>query len=670
MSKSGKGVQKDLPKRHAQEVMERLERQNTALAILNELAVETSGSLDQKIDKALELGKQHLSLDVGIVSEITSHVYSIRWFHAPAESGLAPGMTMPVEKTYCALLLEQGENLAINHMGQSRFRHHPCYSEFGLESYIAAPIEVDNQLFGTLNFSSTSPREVPFTEADRMFVVLMARWIASLLQQYSHESTLRKLLENVPGMIYQYRAFPDGRSSFPYTSEGIRGIYNVSPQAAKADAGNVFNAIHPEDQARVTESMNDCERTLQVWNHQYRVKASDHDWKWVEGRATPERLPDGSTIWHGFIADIDDKKKVALALEENEQQLRALFELSPIGIALSDYVTGRPIDANHALVENTGYTRDEFITLDYWEYTPREYEPLREKAIQDLKEHGRYGPFEQEVIRKDGTRYPVRLQGVLVEGPSGQSLLWSLVEDISERKKVERMKNEFISTVSHELRTPLTSIAGSLGLVVSGSLGQLPDHIHRMISIAFRNSNQLKHLIDDLLDMEKLVSGHMTMHLERQPISPAIEECIASLETYAIDHTVSVTFENNHPSLAVSFDSQRLGQALGNLLSNAIKFSPERSQVRVTTRIRQDHLLIQVIDHGPGVPDSFRSRIFQKFAQADSSDTRGKRGTGLGLAITREIMSQMGGQVDFESSEGHGATFWLELPLDEPEENT
>lgn len=668
MSKSGKGAPVDSPQKHATDVMQSLERQNTALAILNELAVETSGTLDQKIDKALKLGKQHLSLDVGIVSEITSHIYTIRWFQAPSESGQMSGTALPVEKTYCALLLGHGDNLAIDHMGQSEFRHHPCYTEFGLESYIAAPIEVDNRLFGTLNFSSASPRKVPFTEADRMFVVLMARWIAGLLQQHSHESTLRKLLENVPGMIYQYRAFPNGHSSFPYVSEGIRHIYNVSPLAAKADANTVFNTLHPEDRPHVLASIGHSERTLQIWNHQYRVKDPDHDWKWVEGHATPERLPDGSTIWHGFIADIDDKKRVTLALEESEQQLRALFKLSPIGIALSDYVTGRPIDANHALLENTGYTRDEFITLDYWDYTPREFEPLRDQAIQDLKEFGRYGPFEQEVIRKDGSCYPVRMQGALMKSTSGQSLLWSLVEDISERKRVERMKNEFISTVSHELRTPLTSLAGSLGLVISGSLGELPDAIHRMITIAFRNSNQLKHLIDDLLDMEKLVSGQMTMHLERQPISPAIEESIESLETYAVDQAISVTYKNNHPDLIVCFDRHRLGQALSNLLSNAIKFSPEKSQVQVSTLVKQDHLRIQVIDYGPGVPVNFRTRIFQKFAQADSSDTRGKRGTGLGLAITREIMSQMGGHVDFESSEGQGATFWLELPLDQQPE--
>lgn len=661
MSEPGKEKTRDADPKHVTAALQSLERQNTALAILNELAVETAGTLEQRIEKALKLGKQHLSLDIGIVSEITSHVYTIRWFNAPVESGLQTGSTFPVEKTYCALLLGHGENLAISHMGRSEFRHHPCYAEFGLESYIAAPIEVDKRLFGTLNFSAASPRDVAFTEADRIFVVLMARWIASLLQQYSHENTLRKLLENVPGMIFQYRAFTDGQSSFTYASEGIRNIYSVSPQAAEADAKTVFNAIHPADRASVAASIRHSESSLEAWNHQYRVASPKHDWTWVEGRATPERLPDGSTIWHGFIADIDDKKRVTLALEESEQQLRALFRLSPIGIALSDYATGRPLDANQALVENTGYTRDEFIALDYWSYTPSEYEPLRDQAIQDLKTLGRYGPFEQEVIRKDGTRYPVRMQGVLVENMSGQSLLWSLVEDISERKKVERMKNEFISTVSHELRTPLTSIAGSLGLVVSGSLGDLPDHIHRMISIALRNSHQLKHLIDDLLDMEKLTSGQMVMRMEQQPIAPVIEESIDSLETYAVDRAVAVTFENNHPYLAVSFDRHRLGQALSNLLSNAIKFSPENAQVRVVTVVTNGRLRIEVIDNGPGVPASFRARIFQKFAQADSSNTRGKGGTGLGLAITKEIMAQMGGHLGFESTEGCGATFWLEL---------
>ncbi len=244
---------------------------------------------------------------------------------------------------------------------------------------------------------------------------------------------------------------------------------------------------------------------------------------------------------------------------------------------------------------------------------------------------------------------------------NGQPLLWSLVEDISERKKIERMKNEFISTVSHELRTPLTSLIGSLRLAASGTLGSLPEGANRMIDIATRNSDQLKLLIDDLLDMEKLVSGNMPIYLRPEPISEAVQETADQLHTYAVDRCIAIRFIDHTAGQLAMIDRLRFGQALCNLLSNAIKFSSPDSDVVVTSTDTGIWLRIEVEDQGMGIPDSFRSRIFQKFAQADSSDTRGSGGTGLGLAITRELMTQMNGQVGFESEEGRGSTFWLEV---------
>ncbi|WOI20322.1 PAS domain S-box protein [Marinobacter salarius] len=314
-------------------------------------------------------------------------------------------------------------------------------------------------------------------------------------------------------------------------------FYGISPEAVKEDAGAAFNAIHPHDIDHVVASINRSEESLAIWESEFRAKAQDRNWIWVEGRATPERRPDGSIIWHGFVANIDEKKRSQLALVEREQLLRTFFELSPIGILLTDFRSGQNHDVNTALLEYSGYSHSEFLALNYWSATPEDYVEQTQQAITDLKEHGRFGPMEQEFIRKDGSRFPILLQGVLVERVGSEPLVWSLVEDISERRKVDRMKNEFISTVSHELRTPLTSISGSLGLIAGGVFGPLPDKVKAMVAIAARNSDQLRHLIDDLLDIEKLVSGQMDMQMRKQNIGIVIQDSVDRLTTYAVDRT-------------------------------------------------------------------------------------------------------------------------------------
>lgn len=643
--------------------LDRIQQQNTALSILNELALDPETDDNVRIERALRLGADYLDLDLGIVSEITSNVYSVRWFVAPAGAGLEQGLSFPLADTYCSLLLGSRESLAIAHMAKSSYRNHDCYDKFGLESYLAAPIFIRNRLYGTVNFSSPEPRVQGFSGTEITFVTLLARWIAGLIERKLSEQTLNKLIEQTPGMLYQFQRWPDGHSAFPFSSSHIKDIYGISSDDVKDDASICFSKIHPDDLAEMMVSIDRSAATLSIWNAQYRVKDGHSGWRWVEGKSSPELMPDQSVIWHGYIADIDDAKRTALALQESEAQLRRLYELSPIGIALNDYLSGAFLDVNEALLEPTGYNRNQLMSMNYWDLLPRDFESQRQKIITKLQTERRFGPYEAEIVRADGSTYPAVVRGMRIRSPSQQPLIWTLIEDISERKKIDRLKSEFISTVSHELRTPLTSIAGSLGLVESGALGELPEQVRRMISIAHRNSNQLRQLVDDLLDMEKLVSGRVSMKLKECTVLPVIEESVERLHTYALESQVSVHVANDFSGQAVWTDRARLGQAFTNLLSNAIKFSPDNGEVRITSDIGDDCMRISVSDHGPGIPDSFRPRIFQKFAQADSSDTRGKRGTGLGLAITREIMSQMGGEIGFESKEGLGSVFWLELKL-------
>ena len=643
--------------------LHRVQQQNAALGILNDLALDSETSDDVRIEKALRLGSAYLNLPLAIVSEINSNVYSVRWFVAPADSGLEADLSFPLEDTYCSMLLGTKNSLAISHMAVSRHRNHPCYGKFGLESYLAAPIFVQDDLYGTLNFSSPEPRSQDFSDTEVTFVTLLARWIAGLIERKISVQMLTKLVEQTPGMLYQYQQWPDGRSAFPFASSHIRDIYGVSSEDVEKDASICFSKIHPEDLPGVADSIQKSAETLNIWHCHYRVHDDHKDWRWVEGKASPEHMPDNSVIWHGYIADIDDTKRTEIALQESEAQLRRLYELSPIGIALNDYLSGAFLDVNEALLEPTGYTREQLMCLDYWQLLPIDFERVRQAILHELQSSKRFGPYEIKIQRADGSSYPALVRGMRITGRASKPLIWTLIEDISERQKVDRMKSEFISTVSHELRTPLTSIAGSLGLIASGSLGSMSPEMSRMVAIANRNSQQLRALVDDLLDMEKLVSGKMTMSLKSESVHPMITESVERLSAYALESGVSIRVSDHYPDCQVLVDRPRLGQALINLLSNAVKFSPEHSTVWVETELETDRLRIAVRDQGPGIPENFRERIFQKFAQADSSDTRGKRGTGLGLAITREIMSQMGGDVGFRSTPGQGSTFWLELPV-------
>lgn len=348
---------------------------------------------------------------------------------------------------------------------------------------------------------------------------------------------------------------------------------------------------------------------------------------------------------------------------ENETLLRGLFELSPLGIALNDYATGDFIIINDALIAPTGYTQNEFMNLSYWDLTPQEYEEQEKLQLQMMEQSNRYGPYEKEYIRKDGSRYPVLLRGIVVFDTSGKKLIWSIIEDISERKHNEKMKNEFISTVSHELRTPLTSILGSIGLVAGGALGELPEKITNTLKIAINNTERLTSLINDLLEIDKLNAGKLTFDMQKVELISQIETSIINNQSYAEKYKVQLTFLTDVDKVIVKSDPQRLQQVLANLISNAVKFSPENNTVDIQLKVIADKARVEVSDHGAGIPKEFYQHIFTKFAQADSSDTRKRGGTGLGLSISREIIEQMNGNIGFESIEGQGAMFYFEIPV-------
>ncbi len=274
---------------------------------------------------------------------------------------------------------------------------------------------------------------------------------------------------------------------------------------------------------------------------------------------------------------------------------------------------------------------------------------------------------EFRIVRPDGA---VRWAHALVftlGGANGKgSRIAGLLHDITERKerslRAERLKDEFVATVSHELRTPLASIAGSLALLLGNAAGKLPAPAERLLKIAHANTQRLVRLINDILDIEKIEAGKVVFVLKRVDFGTLVNDAIDANRGFADTYSVRLKFEAPQGKFELAADPDWLMQVATNLLSNAIKYSPPGGEVLVTLEKRGSTIRLSVRDHGCGIPEEFKPRVFQKFARADVSDSRQKGGTGLGLSIVKQIVTRLGGGVTFEDAPGGGTVFHVDLP--------
>lgn len=236
-------------------------------------------------------------------------------------------------------------------------------------------------------------------------------------------------------------------------------------------------------------------------------------------------------------------------------------------------------------------------------------------------------------------------------------------QDITQQLEAERLKKEFTATLSHELRTPLTSIIGSLQLVTSGVVGDASGEIAELSAVAERNAQRLLDLINDLLDIDKIESGKFSLAYENVELSELVQESLILNKSFADRFRVGLEVRGDVPDVRVRVDRKRLMQVMTNLLSNAAKFSPEGSAVEVSTQSAKGVVRVEISDRGPGIPEDFRTRMFTRFAQADSTTTRHKGGTGLGLAISKRLVELMNGHIGFDGRPGGGTVFHFELPV-------
>lgn len=638
---------------------------------LQEITVDQTLTFDQKIHHLLALGSETFNLPLGIVSRIEDESYTIDHIVGPAEAPPA-GAVFALGETYCVHALTANGPIGFDHAGQSAIRDHPCYKAFGLEAYIGVPLIVDGKRYGTLNFSGAEPRERPFGEGDFSLIQLFAQWVGAEISRRHAEENLRvseerlKLaLEGTEDGLWDWNVV----TGTVYFSPRWEAMLGFAPGEIEPRITSWESRIHPQDHEAAIAAMNDQLRgRTALYETEYRIAAKDDRWLWVLDRGkVVDRRQDGTPLRAvGTLTDITARKRAEDALRDSEERIRAVVDNVVDGIITIDE-DGIIESVNPAVTRIFGFAREELLGRNVHMLMPEPHHSAHVNYIQNYINSGTpkvIGGSGRELsgLRKDGTVLPLEV-GISEINLGGRRMFTGIVRDITERKQIERMKNEFVSTVSHELRTPLTSIRGALGLIAGGAVGQLPGKASELIDIAYKNSQRLIALVNDILDLEKIESGRTEFRFQEADLGQVVRTSIEANKGFAEEYGVRLALADPVPALTANLDGDRIVQVMSNLLSNAIKFSPPGETVTVTINRQNGWGRVAVADRGPGIPENFRSRIFQRFSQADSSDTRKAGGTGLGLSIAKTIAERHGGHIGFDSTLGAGTTFYFELPV-------
>jgi PAS domain S-box-containing protein len=438
-------------------------------------------------------------------------------------------------------------------------------------------------------------------------------------------------------------------------------LYGYSPSERRPPAELWNQSLHPEDRGRCEQESTDALAGTRGYDTEFRVVTPSGAVRHLRSTARTAEDKYGRAIQLiGVTFDVTERKRA-------DEKFRLAIDAAPTGMLLMN-LTGSIVLVNAQIEQLFGYTRDELLGNQIEMLVPARFRANHPNfrveffGAPTVRKMG--AGRELYGLRKDGSEVPIEIGLNPLHTSEGEFVLSSIV-DLSQRRAMERLRTDFVSTVSHELRTPLTSISGSLGLLQSGAMGSLSEKAEAMIRIAYNNSARLVRIINDILDIGKLEAGQLALQIVSVSLSELLQQAVESNAGYAQKYDVRFLLDDGTDNDRVLADPDRLMQVVTNLLSNAAKFSPPGTDVLIRLRPRALTMRVEVEDHGPGIGDAFKDRIFEKFAQADASASRRFEGTGLGLSIARKLIIAMNGSIGFSTVVGKGTIFYLELPRTE-----
>lgn len=494
---------------------------------------------------------------------------------------------------------------------------------------------------------------------------------------------LNLLAEHFPGVLYQFILRPDGRMSFLYASRGVQRIFGVSAEQAVVDSSGVFNALHPDDVRRIKQSLLSSAEALTVWKEEFRVCVSGAPELWVSGQASPQRLQDGSVLWHGCMYDVTDHKRQADELQETQTGFRLALEAAKIGLWRWNLLTNTLHWSDEAYTL-LGYAPGDidldlgrFRALMHPDDAPEAFAQVdigqrsnaRIKAqfrLKNVQGGWTWVECRGQVVDYDDQGRPSVVLGTYTNIDSVVQARHALEQAKAQAEQANQEKSVFMANMSHEVRTAL---AGIIGLTQLGLDDTDPVMMQDRLRKANQSARHLLELLNDVLDFSKIEAQCLTLELRPFTLGDVVLPVVNLFQPLAQEKGLEIRLDT--PSLEANVyegDELRLRQVLQNLFSNALKFT---SNGEISLRIvceestgQTDFIRFTLKDTGIGIAEAQRGRLFRAFSQADSSIGRKYGGSGLGLIISQRLVHAMGGAgIELESSPGAGATFSFVLPL-------
>ncbi|MBO0783457.1 MAG: PAS domain-containing protein [Ktedonobacteraceae bacterium] len=461
------------------------------------------------------------------------------------------------------------------------------------------------------------------------------------------------VMETIPQLVWLAR--PDG--FLEYSNQRVVTYLNVPLEQFNGDQW--FSFIHPDDRQKTRTSWQTALRTGQSHEVEYRLReGKTGNYRWFLVRGTPFTDAKGRILkWFGTCTDIDEQKRTEEALRQSQERMSILMTSNIIGISVIE--GDQMVDANDTFLRMTGYTREDLRagSMNWKHMTPPEYLARSQQAHQELAMQQWMAPYEKEYICKDGSRLSVVVGAVVIQQHPFQAIAFVL--DNSAHHELEQRKDDFISMASHELRNPLTALKLQMALLHRQLAKQGIQASELALSRMEIQINTITRFVEEMLDISKIRAGSLEYIQELVDLDTLLREIADNMQHSHPSHTIVI---RGALQASLMGDRDRLGQVFSNLLSNAIKYSPNAQIVEMDLDTSSEAVTISVHDHGLGIPQEQREKIFERFYRAAGPRQQAIPGLGMGLYIVAEIIKHHGGTITVDSTVGEGSTFTVTLP--------